>query len=553
MVDHRHRTFALYAGIIALAVVASATSLTNGFAFDDVALIARNPRVHSLDGWWRLFAQAYWPPQQGESLYRPVVTLGFALQWWAGGGSPLPFHITSVSLYALASGLTYALMRRVVRTPAAAFAAAALFAVHPVHVEAVGNVVGQSELLAAVATLAASIVYLNARRHGRLRWKPTTAIALLFVAACLSKEHALLLPAILMALELFAVRDANASSLTQRFRQVLPLLSVLALVAVAYLMARTLVLGELLGEKHLVPVVGMRRLWVMLAVAPHWLRLLFFPARLSADYSPHHIELPSGPGLTVLPGIIVLIAVAALYRALGAGSEESAEDRRTGRLAIAIGGLTLLPVSNLFSVMVIAERALFMPSVGAMMAVGAVGSALVSRLRASRRAGLRGPAMVAVTGLLLMAGAWRSGERQHVWRDNAALFRQTVMDAPRSYRAQFFFGQLLFEQGRRTEGERHLRRAIELNPTPSDVSPLNYLATQYRIGGLCAPALPLYERAIAADDTRPDVRYGLAACLLETGRVQDARRVAEDGVRRGDLRSLFQELLAKSDSASLRG
>ena len=85
------------------------------------------------------------------------------------------------------------------------------------------------------------------------------------------------------------------------------------------------------------------------------------------------------------------------------------------------------------------------------------------------------------------------------------------------------------------------------------MSPLNYLATQYRDAGMCTQALPLYQRAMAGDSARPDVRYGLAACLLATGRVDDARRLAEDGVRRGDLATLFRSVVARADSAAGSG
>jgi thioredoxin-like negative regulator of GroEL len=70
---------------------------------------------------------------------------------------------------------------------------------------------------------------------------------------------------------------------------------------------------------------------------------------------------------------------------------------------------------------------------------------------------------------------------------------------------------------------------------------------------MCPQALPLYERAIANDAQRPDVRYGLAACLLATGRVAEARTLAQDGVRRGELKSLFLQLIARSDSIATRG
>src|SRR6186713_898990 len=124
----------LYAAVAALAIAASATGLRNGFALDDLALIAGNARVHSLHGWWRLFLQPYWPPQFGASLYRPIVTLGYAVQWTVGGGAPWVFHVTSVVLYAAAAVLVLALFLLLLPR-SAAFVGAALFAVHPVHVE----------------------------------------------------------------------------------------------------------------------------------------------------------------------------------------------------------------------------------------------------------------------------------------------------------------------------------------------------------------------------------------------------------------------------------
>jgi tetratricopeptide (TPR) repeat protein len=210
--------------------------------------------------------------------------------------------------------------------------------------------------------------------------------------------------------------------------------------------------------------------------------------------------------------------------------------------------VTLLPVSNLFSVLIIAERTLLVPSVGAMLLVGTVASIAFARSESTNRRGLVRFAFAAGTAVFGIVGLVRSRNRQHVWRDDQTLFARTVVDAPASYRAQFFYGQWLFESGQRSEGEKHLRLAIQLNPTPSDVSPLNYLATQYRDAGMCGAALPLYERAIANDSTRPDVRYGLASCLLTAGRLADGKRLAADGVRRGDLKGLFEELIARADS-----
>ena len=546
----------LYAAVVVLAVVASATGLSNGFALDDLALVAYNARVHSLDQWWRLFALPYWPPQYGASLYRPLVTLAYALQWWAGGGAPWVFHLCSVVFYAGLCALVLGLLLEVL-APLPAVIGASLFAVHPVHVEAVANVVGQSELMAALAVLAACVVYVRARRTGSLGAFTGLSLCGLYGIAVLCKEHALFLPLLLAALEWFVV-DAAApakwDALAQRARGAAPLVVGFLVVAAVYLTTRTVVLGELLGEKHLVPVHGVRRLWAMLVVAPHWLRLLVWPAHLSAEYSPGEIEIPGGPGREIAPGVTILLASVAAFIALGRASHATRTERIAARLGLAWLGITLLPVSNLFSVMLVAERTLLLPSVGAVLIAGAAVAWATTESGARLSADRRAPVAVAtVVAVLVAAGAIRSRDRQRVWRDNATLFAQTAEDAPRSYRAQFFYGQLLFEQGRRAEGERRLRLAIALNPTPSDVSPLNYLATQYRDAQLCPQALPLYQRALANDEARPDVRYGMAACLLETGRVREARQLAEDGARRGVLKALFLQLIARSDSIASSG
>ncbi len=87
----RHGTLAgLF--VAGLALAASATSLANGFAYDDRWVILHNPRVHALARIWRLWIETYWPPNMGASLYRPVTMTGFALEWAAGHGQAWAFH-----------------------------------------------------------------------------------------------------------------------------------------------------------------------------------------------------------------------------------------------------------------------------------------------------------------------------------------------------------------------------------------------------------------------------------------------------------------------------
>src|SRR6185503_1049365 len=115
-----------------------------------------------------------------------------------------------------------------------------------------------------------------------------------------------------------------------------------------------------------------------------------------------------------------------------------------------------------------------------------------------------------------------SSQRNAVWHDNETLFRQGIVDSPDSYRAHFMLGVLLFEMRRLVEGEKHYREALRL--FPYDPLMAYALAEQYRGAGLCKPAIPLY-RALHA--TVPEARIGrigLASCLLEDFKLDEAKK-----------------------------
>jgi hypothetical protein len=145
-ISRSSRHLIVWAFVCALALAASITSISNGFAFDDVHIIAENGTVHSLTHWWRFFAESYWPPAKGGDLYRPISMLGFAIQWFLGGGHPLLFHTVSILLYALVC-LALTWVATAILPLGAAWLVGALFAIHPLHVEAVGNVEQGPELL----------------------------------------------------------------------------------------------------------------------------------------------------------------------------------------------------------------------------------------------------------------------------------------------------------------------------------------------------------------------------------------------------------------------
>src|SRR5438105_9437983 len=117
---------------------------------DDLYIVVWNPLVHSIQGMWRGFAAPYWPPDLGGQMYRPLPLASFAMGWAIGGAHPLLFHTINLLWHAVVAVSVAALTRRLADMTAA-FVAGLIFAVHPVHVEAVAHVVGLGEVMAASA------------------------------------------------------------------------------------------------------------------------------------------------------------------------------------------------------------------------------------------------------------------------------------------------------------------------------------------------------------------------------------------------------------------
>ena len=515
--------------IVALiGLVAFATSLRNGFAYDDIAIIETNTRIHDLSSWWTLFASPYWPAQYGESLYRPISTLAYAIQWAIGGGSPLLFHAVSVVLFIGLAVAVLVLLRELLEESGAAMGAA-LFAAHPVHTEAVANVVGQAELFATLGVVGAVTLYLRARRAGGPSLRQALGIAVLYAAASMSKEHALFLPLLIGAAELTVLQGNNDR------RNAMRLTGALVLVAAAVLAARRAVLGSVFGEQHPVEMDLSTRVWTMFRVVPEWLRLLVWPSHLSAEYGPNQIAIVDGPGAVSLLGIVLLILWAT-------GFAFALRKRREVAFGLAWLAISFIPVSNLLSGVVLQERTLMLPSVGAVIVFGAAFLWLMQQ--ATTVDARRG--VVGVMALLTILGVVKSARRNPVWRDNLTLFTQTVQDAPRSYRAHYVYGSELFNVGRAGEGERELRQAIALSRNDSD--PYNFLATKYREAKLYPQAIPLYRTALEIRPSRPDSRFGLAYSLLYNGDPVAARAQADTGLAHGQLKSYFEFVRKQADS-----
>jgi len=195
--------------------------------------------------------------------------------------------------------------------------------------------------------------------------------------------------------------------------------------------------------------------------------------------------------------------------------------------------ITLLPTSNFIVAtgLLLAERTLFSPSVGVMIAVGASVPWLYRHLRV---APLR-MAAAATFVVIIALGMWRTYTRTLVWKDNESLFTHAVIDAPNVYRAPYLLGALRFSQKRKSDGERYLRQAIQLY----DRDPYVYMGMgqEYINFGMYRPSIPQFRRVLEIDSNFVEARAGLGMALTMTGQYDEAeaqiRRALREHTRSG--------------------
>jgi hypothetical protein len=392
--------------IFAIAVALYLPTVKYNFVQDDRVIVVGNPAVHSLSLAVRSFTRPYWPPPNAGGLYRPLTILSYAADWRLAGGQPWLFHLMNSLWHGLAALLVVAVVVRWLPEPAA-FAAGLVFALHPVHVEAVAGIVGRAELLAAVGLLGAVV---TARRGW---WPAAVACA---AAAMLSKEHGVV-AAILVFIDDW-LRPPGARRYPAGFYVAL------GIVTVGFL-AIWMKIGGAAAADVAPPFFAVgtgTRLAVAFPAIARAGRLLIWPTELSADYGPQVIPVRTGLSLAAVAGGAVTVGVVALGVAC-----------RGWWPALSFAALATvlcsLPTSNLLfpSGVVLAERNLYIAVLLAAVAVGycvAYGGVRWGSRRTS----------VAVAALALVLAA-ASFARLNAWRDNRAFLLTLLVDHPESYHA----------------------------------------------------------------------------------------------------------------------
>ncbi len=535
---HARRRALLVAGAIALlAALPYGNALDGGFVFDDVGVIRDNPMVQR-DPPLALFVTPYQP----GALYRPLTMLTYVANARLDP-APRGFHALNIALHVAVSLALYALALRLLHAPLAAGAVAALFAVHPIHTEAVTGIVGRAELLAALASLLALLAFARAHAATGARRTAWLGASLLAVAAgLLSKESAFTVIGLIAVLHWWLDRAASWR------RHLVALIPYLA-VGVAYLGLRLALLGSLglpepppMLDNPLAHVDAATRWRTALVVLWDYLALLVAPLRLSADYS-----FAQEPLRETWSDPRVLAALA-LLGGLAAGALLAARRAPVLTIAAALWAVPLALTANLlFPIGTIkAERLLYLPSAGICLAAGW----LLWRWHARRPR-----AAAAVFGVVLALLAARTWVRNADWRDERRLYAAAVAVAPDSAKAHHNLAAVLQREGDSAAALAHFTRALELYPA--------YASAAFGIGhvhatrGADAAARHWFEEALHRDERLTLAHLQLGLLHQRRGAPDAAEAAFHAGLRHAPddpllLVNLAAVRLARGDAAGAR-
>ncbi|HEV7991604.1 MAG TPA: hypothetical protein VGP25_07245, partial [Gemmatimonadaceae bacterium] len=309
------------------AVLAHLRALGNGYAFDDVAIVA-HPLVQSARTLPSALAAPWW--YDGNRLYRPLALLSIGVDRLIGGGAPWLPHAVNVALHGVIAALVARLCLRFL-PPFAALAAGLLFALLPVHAEAVATVVGRAELLAALAMV---LLLLRVTRDEQPKLGSYVAAALLSAAALAGKESGATAPVLALA--------AAWGWPTQRRNAMRWAASAMA-GTVALLAARVVVLGSLAGDLPHPFFRGLgagTRILVALSLLPRMATMLFVPVQPAVEDVPSLAAALHPDPLAVAAGIALVLT--AMFLGMRHVRTPSALT-----LGSCIAAATLTPTSNL--------------------------------------------------------------------------------------------------------------------------------------------------------------------------------------------------------------
>ena len=527
--------------LCAVAILAYSGTLHNGFVWDDNFQIVRNTFLHPDQPWKPLLSGDVWSYLRGgqgqmSNYYRPLQMVSYRLIAEAAGLKPWVFHLVNLGFHLTATLAAYFLIWQLTRRSGLSLAAAALFAVHPEHSEAVAWIASLPEMGCAIFFFLAFWLFLRAyesktvlvkRKQQQVELPPTTrcwliaASCIALLIALLWKEMALTLPAVIAAYAFIFV-PAHAATWGARLRAAAAKSAPYWAAVAAYISLRFAVLGYFSTVQHNWELTPLQYgLSTVELVGQYWFRLA-----APGGFSIFHTFVPAA-GITEPRAIAALAFLIAGVALVFSGMRRAP----LPSFAAAWVFITLTPVLNLRGVgeNVFAERYLYIPSLGFCLLVAWLAAEALRRLpaRAARWSA------VAATSIVALAAIAQTRQRVPDWKDEYTLFLRATQASPKAALMHSSLAQVLLDRGDLNGAEQEYLRAIDAAqnaPHPGRDQVANAyvgLANVYTKRGEYQRALQALDNGEKTGSRFANLYVARGVVLLQLGRIDEAQRVLE--------------------------
>ena len=480
----------LYLLLLVTATVYARAALNGLTNFDDDFYINNNPYLRNFN--WKgvvaIFSSFY------TANYHPLTTLTYLLEFHYFELNPLPYHLLNIALHLLNVWLVFQVILQLCGKRFVALFTAALFALHPMHVESVAWVSERKDVLYTAFYLTSYWLYLKySGVHKSMGLYFATLLA--FCCALLSKSAAVTLPVLLVATDIYKNRQFTAKPILEK----VPFFALATIFGVVNILAQKAggSINNMIGSFGWI-----NRSCLILYGPVYYLFQLFFPASLSAM----HFFPPPTTGLMPwqyylgAPGLALAVMLV-LWRT---------KWRREAIFGFSFYMITLSVMLQIvsFGSAVVAERYTYVPYIGLFFTLGTV----LSHLAAPENR--RIPVYTAGLAALLAFSAL-TYQRIGVWKDGLTLFDDVVEQYPNVYVGYWLRGNLQREAGNLNSALDNYAKAISLNPADGD-SYYNRGKIFDELGNPKA-AIPDYSKAIALNPKLPDAYNNRGWARFETG------------------------------------
>ncbi len=483
-----------------MTLAAYVPALRGGFVMDDGQFVAQNPLLLNLGGLWRIWTQGV----PGEH-YWPVTYTVFWIEHHLWGLAPAGYHTVNVLLHAVNAILVCRVLA-LLEIPNA-WLAAAIFALHPVHVESVAWVIELKDVLSGLLYLLAFLAY--ATFLEQRRWRSYARSLALFAAATLSKSAVVTLP-LAVGIYLWWKRGRLVRSDVTRLAPMLGLAAAMALVDVV-------LVRRVQPARFDFSIVA--RLLVACRALCFYTGKLLWPSKLIPIY--RRLTIDAGAVWQWLPAVTVVAALS--LAALGR--------RLLGRGLLAAASyfvLTLLTILGVveFSFMdvsLVADRFHYLASIGpnALGVVGVAGATEKVALRPwAARAG--GAAVLLALGIL----SWRQGT---IYTNQDTYYQAILSGNPGCAVAHNNLAIALDGRGQIDEAIPHYEEALRLKPDYAEAH--NNLANALEGRGQIDEAIQHYEEALRLKPDYAEAHNNLASALEGRGQIDEAIAHYEEALR----------------------